>query len=161
MKSHSQCVRNTVPHTSLARVRKAWDHPLLLRCPLSSSGSAKARAAAQANNELHLRSSPACARPRSSSRSSRTLAEASETAVSAENRPPTCPVRTTSWPGLGHPRTLGTAVPFSAVPLSFKLAPLSVTVRGLASLARVSQLQVERFGTDGTHPPPRASWRTG
>ena len=96
--------KNTVPHTSLG-VPVVTHHftcvgPSTPAEVLSSSESAKARAAAQANNELHLRSHAACARPRSSSGSSRTLSEARPVrncADSAENRPPTSPARTTSW----------------------------------------------------------------
>ena len=48
--------------------------PSTAEVSLSSSESAKGRAAAQANNELHLRIHAGCARPRNSSGSSRTLA---------------------------------------------------------------------------------------
>ena len=104
---------------------------------LSSSESAKARAAAQVNNELHLRSHAACARPRSSSGSSRTLAEARPVrncAVSAENRPPTSPARTTSWALPRSPTNSGYRR-FFRRRATFRLAPHSFTVRGLASPA--------------------------
>ena len=62
-------------------------------------------------------------------------------------------------PGLGHPPSQGTAVPFGAMPLSGLLHSQSRFEAGphllrSADTLAWSQLQLERLGTDATRPPP-------
>ena len=120
------------------------------------------RAAAQANNELHQRIHAGCARPRNSSASSRTLVKARPArncAVPARIGLQLHQQGRRVGPSLGHPPTHGTAVLFAAMPLSGLLHSQSRFEAGphllrSADTLELSQLQLERLGTDATRPPP-------
>ena len=156
-------------HSSLP-VRKAWDHPLLLKCP-----SRAVRARKRVQQHKPTTSSTCEAMPRALDPEAtqevpglwrkRDLSETVPFRLRIGHRLHQRGRRV--GPCLGHPPTEDNAVPFGAVPLSGLLHTRSrfeawPHLFGSADTRASCPLQLELLGKEATHPPPPQAWcRTG